>query len=154
MRQYTFRHIVWLAEQYQIPLTLPPAHPFNPLKYLRLSIFLESDFKSIETIFDFIWKQGRSAEDASDWEQLANDLAITALDLKLSQQHIKNQLLQNTQEAVNLGIFGVPTFVIDEELFFGQDSMDFLNEYLHNPEMLNSTAMKSADKLPEGVGRK
>ena len=153
MRQYTFRHIVWLAEQYRIPLTLPPAHPFNPLKYLRLSILLGNDQNALETIFDFIWKEGRTAEDANDWKKLTNDLAITNQDSKISQQHIKNQLLQNTQEAVQLGVFGVPTFVVDDELFFGQDSMAFLNEYLHNPKMLKSKAMKSADRLPEGITR-
>ncbi|GAA0400661.1 2-hydroxychromene-2-carboxylate isomerase [Cocleimonas flava] len=154
MRQYTFRHIVWLAEQFQIPLTLPPAHPFNPLKYLRLSLLLENDLKSIETIFDFIWKDGQSAEDASNWEKLAIDFSISDIDSKISQQHIKDQLMSNTQQAVDLGIFGVPTFVVDEEMFFGQDSMEFLTSYLQNPEILKSQAMRSADILPEGITRK
>jgi len=154
MREYTFRHIVWLAQQYQIPLTLPPAHPFNPLKYLRLSLLVENDLKAVESIFDFIWKEGRSAENETDWNTLSKALNITDLESKISQQTIKDQLLQNTQNAVKTGIFGVPTFVVDDELFFGQDSMAFLNEYLQNPEILHSKAMSSADSLPEGITRK
>ena len=154
MRQYTFRHIMWLAQQQQVPLKLPPAHPFNPLKYLRLSLLLDCDLKVIEHIFSFIWEEGRSADDKAEWKKLANDLSVKNADDKITQQPIKDKLLQNTNQAAQLGVFGVPTFIVDGELFFGQDSMAFLNDYLANPDILNSEEMRSADNMPEGVGRK
>lgn len=154
MRQYTFRHIMWLTQQQQVPLKLPPAHPFNPLKYLRLSLLLDCDLKAIETIYDFIWKEGLSADDINDWDQLVKKLSVTDVDEKISQQSIKDKLLDNTNKAAQLGVFGVPTFIVDGELFFGQDSMEFLHEYLENPSILESEAMQSADNMPEGVGRK
>ena len=42
-RIFTYRHILWLARQSNIPLKMPPGHPFNPLKALRLAIFLDND---------------------------------------------------------------------------------------------------------------
>ncbi len=104
-------------------------------------MLLENDLKAIETIFDFIWKEVRTAEDVNDCQILAEDLAITDLDSKISQQPIKDHLLQNTQEHVQSGILGVPTFVVEDELFFGQDSIEFLNEYVQNPEILKSNAI-------------
>ena len=159
MRQYTFRHVSWLAKQQNVNLTLPPAHPFNPLKYLRLTILLENDLAVINRIFDFIWQQGQSADNPSQWQSLCEDLSlqnvtIKNIDEKISQQNIKDQLLQNTQDAIELGVFGVPSFIIDEELFFGQDSMDFLQAYLEDPAILQSPEMRSADTLPQGKSRK
>ena len=154
MRQYTFRHISWLAKQKNIPMTLPPAHPFNPLKYLRLTILLENDLTVIHRIYDFIWQQGQSAENPVQWQSLCDDLSLENADEKISQQDIKHQLLKNTQEAIEVGIFGVPTFIVDNELFFGQDSMDFLNAYLEDPLILQSHEILSADALPQGINRK
>ena len=154
MRQYTFRHVSWLAKQQNVSLTLPPAHPFNPLKYLRLTILLENDLAAINKIFDFIWQQGQSADNPLHWQSLCEDLLLDNADDKISQQNIKDQLLQNTEEAIELGVFGVPTFIFDKELFFGQDSMEFLQAYLEDPAILQSPEMISADILPQGKNRK
>ena len=154
MRQYTFRHISWLAKQHNIPLTLPPAHPFNPLKYLRLTILLENDLEIINRLFDFIWQQGQSADNPEQWQILCDDLSLENVDDKISQQTIKDQLLKNTQEAIEIGVFGVPTFIANDELFFGQDSMPFLKTYLEDPSILQSDLMRSADALPQGINRK
>ena len=154
MRQYTFRHISWLAKQHNIPLTLPPAHPFNPLKYLRLTILLENDLEIINRLFDFIWQQGQSADNPEQWQILCDDLSLENVDDKISQQTIKDQLLKNTQEAIEIGVFGVPTFIVNDELFFGQDSMLFLKTYLEDSSILQSDLMRSADALPQGINRK
>ena len=154
MRQYTFRHVSWQAKLQNIDLSLPPAHPFNPLKFLRLTILLENDLSVINRIFDFIWQRGQSADDPLQWQSLCDDLSLQDADEKISQQMIKNQLLKNTQEAIELGVFGVPSFIVDDELFFGQDSMDFLQAYLEDPAILQSPEMRLADALPQGKSRK
>ncbi|MGK0272198.1 MAG: 2-hydroxychromene-2-carboxylate isomerase [Cocleimonas sp.] len=154
MRQYTFRHISWLAKQQNIELKLPPAHPFNPLKALRLTILLENDLVAINRIFDFIWQQGQSTDNPEQWKELCDSLSLENTDEKITQQSIKDQLMLNTKEAIEVGVFGVPTFIIDEELFFGQDSMTFLYAYLENPSILESQEIRSADTLPQGINRK
>ncbi len=154
MRQYTFRHVTWIAEQHSIPLTLPPAHPFNPLKFLRLAIYLDCELQVIDRIFRFIWEEGCSADNDQDWKRLTHELSVIDADEKISQPHIKNILTENTKEAVSLGIFGVPTFIVDGELFFGQDSLPFLKSYLDGSDVLQSVGMKAADNLPQGISRK
>lgn len=154
MRQYTFRHVTWIAEQHNIPLTLPPAHPFNPLKLLRLAIYLDCKLPVIDRIFRFVWEEGCSADNDQDWKRLTHELSVTDADEKISQPHIKNILTENTQEAVSIGVFGVPTFLVDGELFFGQDSLPFLKSYLEGSGILESKHMKAADNLPQGISRK
>ena len=50
----------------------------------------------------------------------------------ISSDEIKNKLRENTEFAINKGAFGVPTFYIDNEMYWGIDSMKFLVEYLKN----------------------
>ena len=50
----------------------------------------------------------------------------------ISSDETKNKLRENTEFAINKGAFGVPTFYIDDEMYWGIDSMKFLVEYLKN----------------------
>ena len=63
MRKFTFRHIRWLADRDGIELRLPPMHPFNPLKLLRLCILQGNDSALVPRLFRFVWAAGRSADD-------------------------------------------------------------------------------------------
>ena len=45
-------------------------------------------------------------------------------------QEVKNQLIANTQEAVSKGIFGAPSFIIDDTLIFGQDRLHFVKKII------------------------
>ena len=49
---------------------------------------------------------------------------------RVSDQKVKDLLIQNTEEAVNKGAFGAPTIFVGEEMFFGQDRLDFIEEAL------------------------
>jgi hypothetical protein len=51
-------------------------------------------------------------------------------------------------------VFGVPSFVIDGEIFWGNDSVDFLNAWLKDPAILAAPEMRRIDALPVGAARK
>ncbi len=50
-------------------------------------------------------------------------------------------------------VFGVPTFIVDNELFWGYDAVDFLIDCLHDPTLLQTAEMRRANELPIGVAR-
>jgi 2-hydroxychromene-2-carboxylate isomerase len=54
----------------------------------------------------------------------------TELVSRIGQQAVKDRLIANTEEAVNRGAFGAPTFFVGEQMFFGQDRLDFVAEAL------------------------
>ena len=61
-RRHTYRQWVWQAAHDGIPFRMPPAHPFNPLRALRLALALDRcDARAIATIFDFIWRGRKQA---------------------------------------------------------------------------------------------
>ncbi len=154
MRQYLFRHIAWVAQQHRIPLNYPPRHPFNPLKLLRLCLYKNAELGCVLNLFSFVWERGKSSDNPADWEQLCAELDIAGADEKIADPAIKEKLRSNTELAVERGVFGVPTFIVDKELFFGHDSMPFLSAYLENPSLLRQADFRRADNLPDGIHRK
>ncbi len=153
MRQFTYRHIQWLADSNGIDLSFPPAHPFNSLKLLRLCIALGSNLAVVQRLFRFVWAEGRSSESAEDWQKLLDEYEIDDFD-RIITPSIKDELKLNTEAAIAKDIFGVPSFKVDGEIFWGFDAMDFLIAYLQNPAILDSAGMRAADAVPVGIRRK
>ena len=67
---------------------------------------------------------------------------------KISSHEIKQELESNGQEALEKGIFGVPTLVMDGNLFWGLDSTEMAIEYLSDPQLFGSPEMKRLETLP------
>ena len=61
---------------------------------------------------------------------------------------MKDTLRANTEAAIARGVYGVPTFAIDEELFWGFDTTDMLLDYLKDPNMMKSAEMLRLAQLP------
>jgi 2-hydroxychromene-2-carboxylate isomerase len=153
MRKFTFRHVRWLADRDGIELKLPPAHPFNPLRLLRLCILLEADVALVQRLFRFVWAEGRSADDPGHWQALLDELGVHDADARIAAPEVKQQLKIDTEQAIERGLFGVPGFVVDDEVFWGYDAIDFLLDFLADPALLRTEGMRAADTLPQGQGR-
>lgn len=152
-RTFTYRHVTWLGRRHGIPLRMPPAHPFPPLKPLRLALALECKPDVIGEIFNFIWAEGRSPDEPAEFAALAQRLDVKNAVELIGRQDVKDQLRRNTDEAIGRGVFGVPTAWVDGELFWGFDATDMLVEYLHNPAMLKESEMKRVSSLPTAATR-
>lgn len=148
-RRYTYRWSHWWAHSLGIPLRYPAAHPFNPLHHLRLAIACGSRPEAIRTIFDDIWTTGADASDPERFSALSKKLGVTDQDPKA-----KDILRSNTETAIARGVFGVPTFEVDGELFWGADSMEFLKAFLKDSSAVNNREMQRLDNLPVAAARR
>jgi 2-hydroxychromene-2-carboxylate isomerase len=156
MRKFTYRQIAWLAEKHAIPLNFPPIHPFNPLKLLRLNTALGARLEIADRLFRFVWAEGKSSDDPEAWEDLVTDLGLTVdqAEKLISDPEVKTQLIADTESAIAKGIFGVPGFIVEEEVFWGFDSMPFITDYLEEPMLFTQATMRQADGVGEGIKRK
>ena len=152
-RRFTYRFALWRARRMGIPMCLPPAHPFNPLQALRLIIAAGSTRQSIEVIFAGIFQHGLDAADPKVIERLATELGINDPQSALNEPAVKQRLRQNTEWAITQGIFGVPTFLIGDEIFWGHDSFDMVLDYLRDAAAFQDKQMRAIDSLPIGVQR-
>ncbi len=153
-RLQTYRYTYWIAGQHGIAMTYPPAHPFNPIPALRLAVALDSEFAAVKTIFEFIWKEGRSLAD--EWPALAAHLGFTAAaaDAMIAESRVKEALAANGRAAIARGVYGVPTFDTCKELFWGLDATDMLLDYLEHPDVFEDAEMQRIAHLPVGAARK
>jgi predicted DsbA family dithiol-disulfide isomerase len=67
---------------------------------------------------------------------------------------VKDALRTNTEHAAARGVFGVPSFVIDGEVFWGADSIDFAKAFLEDCSVLRNDEIRRVDVLPVGAARK
>ena len=67
---------------------------------------------------------------------------------------MKAELIQNGEDALNADVFGVPSFVIDGEVFWGDDALDFFTDYLGDPTLFEGREMARLSDLPSSSVRK
>ncbi len=122
-RAWTFRHVHWLAAQAGIPLDTPAQHPFNPLPLLRLALACGPNRRVVEALFHHVWRGGAHAGDPVRLAALQATLA-PARDPAAAE--VKAELKAATDDAIQRGLFGVPSFELDGRLFWGLDALPML----------------------------
>jgi len=119
------------AERYSLTFRMNPVFPQNTLKALRLALLAQKKgaFEVVhQALFDAMWIHEK---DLSDKEVLAEIAAKAALSLDdIEDVAIKDELKANTNEACERGAFGAPTFFVGDQMFFGNDRFDFIEEAL------------------------
>lgn len=151
-RRWTYRWCTWWAQSLGIPFRFPASHPFNPLHHLRLAIAAGATANAVGRIFDAIWTTGTEASDLAAFRVLAQALGVD--EARLASLEVKDALRKNTEEAAARGVFGVPTYEVDGEIFWGADSIGFVNAFLADPAALHNDEIRRADSLPVGAARK
>jgi 2-hydroxychromene-2-carboxylate isomerase len=151
-RRWTYRWCTWWAKELGIPFRFPASHPFNSLHHLRLAIAAGLTQQNVARIFDAIWTTGAQAADPTAFKALARELGVD--EAKLALPEVKDTLRKYTDAAAARGVFGVPTWEVDGELFWGADALEFVNAFLADSAALHNEEMRRADSLPVGAARK
>ena len=153
-RDWTYRQVLWLAHQQATPLQLPASHPFNPLGLLRLAAACDTAGQPnrfvCEKIFRHVWCTGL---DAADPERLAALHAELSPRLAPNGDQVKQALQTHSQEAIAAGVFGVPSFVVDGKVFWGQDALPMLRAYLQGDAWFDGPDWQAPDRCAVGIKR-
>ncbi len=153
-RDWTYRQVLWQAHSHGVPMQMPAAHPFNPLPLLRLAVACGEGGKVnryvCEAIFRHVWRGGADASDVSRFEALKQAVAPRR---DSAGDEAKAELKANTDAAIALGVFGVPTYAVDDKLFWGFDALAMLRAYLEGDAWFESPEWNDAAALP-GMQRK
>ncbi|MBK8016688.1 MAG: 2-hydroxychromene-2-carboxylate isomerase [Betaproteobacteria bacterium] len=153
-RRFTFRYAVWYADRMGIPFRLPPGHPFNPIRLLRLMVAFDGRADVVSRVFRFVWAEGRTSDDPEAWRALCTELGVADGDEFIGRQTVKDGLRMNGERALSRNVFGVPTFVApDGESFWGVDATDMLLDHLSGAPVMGSAEMARVDALPVAKSR-
>ena len=155
-RAWTFRQVEWLARRHGLPLHTPLQHPFNPIALLRLVLATAPaggtpNRRAVETVLRHVWcGAGADASDPARLQGLAHTLAPQR---DPQSAEVKSELRQAGQEALALGVFGVPTIECEGRLFWGLDSLEMLAECLRGDPWFDA-GWNAAGAPRAGVQRK
>jgi 2-hydroxychromene-2-carboxylate isomerase len=153
-RRFTYRFALWRARKMGIPMRFPPAHPFNPLAALRLIIAAGNTRHAVERVFDAVFAEGKDVADSAVIASLASELGVKDPEVSLGAPELKQKLRDNTDWAIERGVFGVPTLIIGNEAFWGHDAFEMALDYLRDPQAFASPEMQAAESLPYGSVRR
>jgi len=119
------------AEIYGVDFNSNSFFPINTLNLMRGAIAAKQMNifdKYSEAIFTGIWVKDVNLGDIPILQDYLNKNGIDTDELfnLVQSDEIKSSLIENTKQAVDQGVFGAPTFIVDNELIFGQDRLEFL----------------------------
>ena len=132
--KYMIKDCKLWAEKYNITFKFNNYFPIKTLNLMRCTLVAEKkDFAQIfiTKIFDAIWKDGINLNDNTIVEKLLQNLDLNPKTFLMEaiEPKIKDELKKRTDDAYQKGIFGAPSFIINNKIFWGQDRLEFvLNE--------------------------
>jgi 2-hydroxychromene-2-carboxylate isomerase len=134
-RAYVFRDVMREAAGAGLAFKGPPGHPFNPLQALRMCQALtrqDERRRFALAVMKSCWELGEDVSDTAVLLRLATACGLSgpALQAAAQQPAVKMQLALETEKAIADGVFGVPSFRVDDELFWGGDRIDGLIRHL------------------------
>ena len=108
--------------------------PINSLQLMRGYLIINKELKTkfLDLCFDYYWKENVDLEKKENIENILKECSIDKdfFFKKIQNQKIKEKLIDLTSNAFEKDIFGAPTFVVNNKIFWGQDRLDYaLDEY-------------------------
>lgn len=112
----------------QKPKFFPPKDPHLPALFCLASIDMGINMDFSSKVLEHLWVKENDISNIDTLKLIADDLKISFEELSklASSDKIKKIYEVNTQEAINMNIFGVPSYVYNNEIFWGQDRLELL----------------------------
>ncbi|WP_265535021.1 2-hydroxychromene-2-carboxylate isomerase [Pseudomonas saponiphila] len=135
--RYMLQDLARFARRYQVELNFNPHFPINTLLLMRavtgVQLHMPERFvEFIDCLFRALWVDKRNLNDATTVTQVLEQGGFDPqqiLDLS-NEEQVKARLKDQTDQALQRGVFGAPSMFVGDQLFFGQDRLDFVREAL------------------------
>lgn len=129
------------ARRLGIPIAPPASHPFNPLLSLRVTHAAPAGDprrRLIDGLFRAVWGESRDVTDVGEVARIAEAAGLdgAALVAAASREPAKSALREATDRALRDGAWGVPTYLVDGEVFWGFDDLGHLEQFLRGRDSL------------------
>ena len=125
------------AQRYGVAFQMNPHFPINTMSLMRGAVGVQMHMPGqflhyVDTMFRAMWAQPRNMGDAQEIAAVLREAKLDADQIfaLAAEPAVKDQLKRNSEEAVERGVFGAPTFFVGNEMFFGQDRLEFVAEAL------------------------
>lgn len=119
------------AKRYSVPMQFNPYFPINTLNLMRGAVAAQEEGvfdRYADAVFDAMWQEQLDLGQVDVVVKTLQNAGLNAMALlELTQSDaIKQTLIGNTNQAIDRGVFGAPTMFVGDEMYFGQDRLDFI----------------------------
>jgi 2-hydroxychromene-2-carboxylate isomerase len=135
--QYMLDDLQRFARRYGVPFAHNPHFPINTLTLMRMALGLQlrepaSMVPFVDAVYRAIWVEGKNMNDPATVGAVLQQAGFDPEKMLAlaSDPAVKDDLKAVTQEAVQRGVFGAPTFFVGQDMFWGQDRLDFVKQAL------------------------
>ncbi|MBT0627495.1 2-hydroxychromene-2-carboxylate isomerase [Pseudomonas fluorescens] len=135
--RYLFNDLARYAQRYNVTLKFNPHFPINTLMLMRavtgMQLHQPERFQGfIDCLFRALWVEGRNMGDPAVVAAVLTEAGFNPEEVLAlaNDESVKAALKDNTEQAVQRGVFGAPSMFVGNQLFFGQDRLDFVREAL------------------------
>jgi 2-hydroxychromene-2-carboxylate isomerase len=139
-RRHAVLDLARYAHHWDVLFRWPSRFPMRTIRPLRLVLAAQRDVPEraaplIERVFRAYWAEDRDIADAGVLAELAGEVGLdgAALVEATDDPTVKQILFERTREALEAGVFGVPTFTVGDELLWGQDRLELVEWLLESP---------------------
>ncbi len=135
--RYMFQDLDRFAKRYGVQLRFNPHFPINTLILMRAVTGMQmrqpqrfAEF--VDCLFRALWVEGRNLNDPQTIAAVLTENGFDPQEIMAltNDESVKAALKENTEAAIKRGVFGAPSMFIGDQLFFGQDRLDFVEEGL------------------------
>ena len=135
--RYMLQDLARYAKRYEVPLAFNPHFPINTLLLMRAVTGMQLRHPQrfiafIDCLFRALWVDKRNLNDQATVAAVLSEGGFDPLEVLAltNDEEVKNALKDKTEQALQRGVFGAPSMFVDNQLFFGQDRLDFVLEAL------------------------
>ena len=120
---------ILVSKKNKIPFKWNEKFPINSLYLMRGFLIIDDNKKSkfIDLCFDAYWKDNLDISIEMNIQKILTDCDVNydIFEKGIKEQRIKDELKNLTNEAFKLNVFGAPTFLVNNKLFWGQDRLEY-----------------------------
>lgn len=133
------RDLMRWAEKYHLPFRFPDRFPIKTSRILRGALAMrhwDLEAAYTEAVLDAYWEQNdASIETFSGLQPIVRALGVEPAEFEelAESDDVRQQLVDSTNRGMDRGVFGVPSIFVGDELFWGKDRMDFVEDELRKP---------------------
>lgn len=133
--RWTSVDLARFAKRHGVPFQRNPFFPINTLHLMRGAASLQDDprfMAYLEAVFDAMWRDPKNLGDPAEMAPVLARAGVGGNEFMalIADEKTKARLKATTEDAVARGAFGAPTFFVGDEMFFGQDRLDWVEEAL------------------------
>jgi 2-hydroxychromene-2-carboxylate isomerase len=118
-----------VADKNDIEFKWNDQFPINSINIMRGYLLVDNDLKKefLDKFFDAYWKNNKDLNIEDNFNAILKDLNIdnNYFFNGIKNEVIKNELKTKTSEAFDKEVFGAPTFIVNDKLFWGQDRLEY-----------------------------